>query len=272
MNPLRAYFRQPNLYLSLPSDGKFWPADSIDIPINRELPVLSMTAMDEILLRTPDALFNGDAVVKLIQNCIPSIRDAWQMPMIDFEAALLAIRIASTGENFAVTTTCPQCEQIDDFDIDLKSQLSSIQMGDWSAGHKVNELTIFYRPLSFKEMNDINIEFFKYQKQLTQLDQIEDRDQREEIQNQLISQLNSQEMLMVVQSIRMIQIQGQVVDNPDFLQEFILNCDKKIYDQIKGKVLELRQTLNSKDCDFSCSNCSHNYKSTFTIDYTSFFD
>ena len=79
-NPLRQYFRQPAIYVRLPSAGQFYPPGALTIPANGEIPVLPMTAIDEITYRTPDALFNGSAVVSVIQSCVPSIKDAWQMP------------------------------------------------------------------------------------------------------------------------------------------------------------------------------------------------
>ena len=47
-NPLKQYFRQPSVYLRLPSEGQFWPTGTITMPPNKELPVLPMTAIDEI--------------------------------------------------------------------------------------------------------------------------------------------------------------------------------------------------------------------------------
>ena len=73
-NPLKAFFRQPAIYLKLPSNGSFWPEDSVDFPHNRELPVYPMTAVDEIITRTPDALFNGSTITEIISSCVPNIR------------------------------------------------------------------------------------------------------------------------------------------------------------------------------------------------------
>ena len=95
-NPLRQYFRQPAIYLRLPTSGDHWPEGSINIPPNGELPVLPMTAIDEITYRTPDALFNGQAVVDVIQSCVPSIKNAWAAPAPDINALLTAVRIAVT--------------------------------------------------------------------------------------------------------------------------------------------------------------------------------
>ncbi len=74
-NPLRKHFRQPAIYVPLPSQGHYWPSGAVVMPSNNELAVLPMTAIDEITSRTPDALFNGSAVTEIIKSCIPAIRD-----------------------------------------------------------------------------------------------------------------------------------------------------------------------------------------------------
>jgi hypothetical protein len=76
----------------------------------KELPVFPMTAIDEITYRTPDALFNGQAVVNVIQSCIPDIRDAWKTPGADLNAILVAIRIASYGHDMDMTVKCPSAK------------------------------------------------------------------------------------------------------------------------------------------------------------------
>jgi hypothetical protein len=60
-NPLAKFFRQPAIYVRLPSQGRNWVTGTINYPESGELAVLPMTAIDEITYRTPDALFNGEA-------------------------------------------------------------------------------------------------------------------------------------------------------------------------------------------------------------------
>jgi hypothetical protein len=119
-NPLAQYFRQPAMYLQLPSEGNFWPQGTLTATQNKEIPVLPMTAIDEITYRTPDALFNGTAVVNVIQSCIPNIKNAWDAPSVDINAILVAIRIASYGHEMELTSQCPKCETVDDYGIDLR--------------------------------------------------------------------------------------------------------------------------------------------------------
>ena len=64
-NPLSKYFRQPKIYLRLPSKGKFYSPGSLVMTESGELPVYAMTAKDELLIKTPDALLNGEATVEV---------------------------------------------------------------------------------------------------------------------------------------------------------------------------------------------------------------
>ena len=98
-NPLQKYFRQPKLYISLPSKGAFYPIGALEMPENKEVPVYAMTAKDELVFKTPDALLNGQATVEVIKSCIPAIKDPWNIPSIDLDTILVAIRMATYGEN-----------------------------------------------------------------------------------------------------------------------------------------------------------------------------
>jgi hypothetical protein len=113
-NPLRQYFRRPAVHLRLPSKGKYYDANVIDMPPTGELPVYPMTAIDEITVKTPDALFNGSAIPELIKSCIPDIKDPWSINNVDLDAILIAIKTASQGNDFTIESTCPECKEIED--------------------------------------------------------------------------------------------------------------------------------------------------------------
>jgi hypothetical protein len=103
-NPLQQYFRQPAIYVKLPSQGKFYANNTLDLPPTGELPVYPMTAIDEITYRTPDALFNGQSTVNVLQSCVPNIKNGWAVPAMDIDTLLVAIRIASYGHNIRERT------------------------------------------------------------------------------------------------------------------------------------------------------------------------
>ena len=88
-NPLKKYFRQPKIFVKLPSQGDYYPAGALDKSTTGEYAVYAMTAKDELLFKTPDALLSGQSTVELIKSCIPAITNPWAMPNIDLDFMIL---------------------------------------------------------------------------------------------------------------------------------------------------------------------------------------
>ena len=126
---LENYYRQPQLHISLPSKGQWWPPGSIEFSANNELPVMPMTAKDEIKFKTPDALMNGQGVVDVIQSCIPSIKDAWQIRSYDIDTILIAIRIATYGETMDINFNIPTIKDQGSHSLNLPAILDEIKSG-----------------------------------------------------------------------------------------------------------------------------------------------
>ena len=76
---LQQFYRQPKIYIKLPSKGKHYSAEEFEPTTTGEIPVYSMTAKDEIKFKTPDALMSGQATVDIIESCAPNIKDAWKV-------------------------------------------------------------------------------------------------------------------------------------------------------------------------------------------------
>jgi hypothetical protein len=65
---MKAYFRKPELKITLPSQGAFYPPGTLQLDQTGEVDVYPMTAIDELTLKTPDALLTGEGTVKTIQQ------------------------------------------------------------------------------------------------------------------------------------------------------------------------------------------------------------
>lgn len=273
-NPLQAFFRRPALYVRLPSDGQFWPPNSLDMPDNRELAVLPMTAIDEITYRTPDALFNGDAIVSVIASCVPSIRNAWDMPYCDLNTVLTAIRIASYGKTMPVETTCPACSTENEYEVDLQGVIANIAMADYSSTVKHGDLEVYFRPMSYKMQTEINILQFEQQRILNMLpgaQEINDTEKATRIQAALkqITEITAKALSNTVKSIRTPQA---LVTESEFIHEFLLNCDRKLFVKIRDHAIQLRVNDDFKPMDMVCTSCQHAFKQAFTLDTANFFD
>ena len=117
-NPLQQYFRQPKIYISLPSGGTYNKPGTINGDPNR-LPVFGMTGMDEILMKTPDALLAGESTVKVINSCCPAITDPWDLSSLDIDLVLTAIRIATYGGDINIANVCTECDTANEYSLPL---------------------------------------------------------------------------------------------------------------------------------------------------------
>jgi len=273
-NPLRQFFRQPSIYITLPSRGNHWPSGSLEMTANSELPVLPMTALDEIAYRTPDALFNGQAVVGVIQSCIPNIKDAWQTPAIDLNAILVAIRIASYGHDMEFGTQCPACNTETDYTVDLRNILDGLKSADYSRPIRHGDLEIYLQPMNYLHQTDTNKMQFEQQKriQLIQTNsELTDEQKIEELNRSLIAitKLTTDALKLSVSAIR---TPAALVTEPEFISEFLDNCDRKLFEEIKKNIIELREGSEVKPLLIKCSECSHEYQQLLTMDQASFFE
>ena len=135
-NPLNKYFRQPAIYVSLPTGGDY-PPTVLEKSQTGEIGVMPMTARDEIKFKTPDALMNGQGVVDVIQSCIPQIKDAWQISNYDLDTILIAIRIATYGETMDITFNVPIVNEKSSHTVNLPALLEQIK-----AQEIVNEIVL----------------------------------------------------------------------------------------------------------------------------------
>lgn len=272
-NPLKQYFRQPSVYLRLPSDGNFWPKGSIVMPPNHELPVLPMTAIDEITYRTPDALFNGSAVVNVIQSCIPNIKDAWAAPGTDINSILVSIRIASFGHEMEINSACPECNHEDEYSIDLRIVLDGLQMPDYVTPIREGDLEISLQPMTYRDQNDVNLKQFEQQRILQSVPTSDLSDDKKlEMLNQALQNITDLTISALKWNIASIRTPQVLVTDPDHIEEFLRNTDRKLFVKIRDLIIEKRNISEFKPVQIACSECGHQYKQTVVLDQTSFFD
>jgi len=271
-NPLSQYFRQPSIYIRLPSTGKNYPAGTLTMPANGELPVYPMTAIDEITYRTPDALFNGQATVNVIQSCVPNIKDAWAVPSIDLDTILIAIRIASYGHNMEFATSCPACQDTSERGIDLRTMLDALRAPDFDAHINYGDLEIYFRPLSYKNLNDNSQLQYEQQKLLQVIPDsaVSEADKMTAL-TRAFKQLTEITIRSLSISITAIKTPQALVSEQPFIEEFLKNCDRDLFNQIRDHVLALREQSELQPLNLECTACKHKYEQVLTLDMASFF-
>ena len=275
-NPLARHFRQPSIYISLPSRGQFWPEDSLDLPVTGEIPILAMSTKDEIILRTPDALLNGQGVIDVVQSCCPNIKDAWQMPSIDVDSVIISIRIASYGNQMDFTSTCPHCGSEHDYAIDLSVVLNSIETPNYNRRVEVDGLKIKLRPQPYFSLNKTNIIAYEEQQLLRSLQSIENQNAVEAQANfnAQLSKLIDLNIMITADSTESIELEdGDLVTDQEFIKEFYTNCDNKIVKAVKARLDEYNKQATIKPFNVSCGSddCGKPFDIDIIFDFASFF-
>lgn len=273
-NPLSQYFRQPAIYIKLPSGGDFYPEGTLVMPPNNELPVLPMTAIDEITYRTPDALFNGTAVVNVIQSCVPNIKNAWIVPSTDLDTILVGIRIATYGHDLEVNCFCPKCENEDMYTVDLRSSIDLMKPSDYRVPLIHRDLEIYFRPMTYKMLNQNNQLQFEEQRALQAIAAVGDEDAKKQSNaiSTMLQKITDMTVKSLAQSIAAIKAPSSIVTDLSQIEEFLKNSDRKLFNQIRDRIISLKGSSELKPIAAECTKCNHNYEQNFTLDMSSFFE
>ena len=247
VNPLIGMMRQPKIYIRLPSGGNFWPEGSIVMPENGEFPVYSMTAKDELALKVPDALMNGQAVVDVIQNCMPNIKNAWECPNLDMDVILIAIRIATYGEYMTVPVNVAEFNS--EYQADLRLVLDQLQNQiTWTTEVPINEdLTVYVRPINYKTMTSSALQTFETQK-IIQIVNDDSYTEEEKLKafKESFNKLNQLTIGIINDSVYHIESSQGETSDPKFISDFLNNSDKEIFDKIKNHIEAMRERNTTK--------------------------
>ena len=272
VNPLANYFRQPKLYLRLPSHGKFYPEGALDKSEIDEYPVYAMTAKDELMFKTPDALMNGQATVEVIKSCVPAIKNPWQMPSLDLDAVLIAIRMATFGEQMEMHATCPSCQHFNDFTLNLVHYLDKIADTEYQTEINVPPLTIHIRPYSYKEISRTAMKGLEQQK-IFNIVNSEDMPDEEKIQKFGDSFVKLTELTVdvVAGCVTKISTPDGDVDDLESIKEFIGNAPSNVFNAVNDRIMDMKEQLTLKAQDVECSECKNQWNVEVTMDQTNFF-
>ena len=242
-NPLQKYYRQPIIYIKLPSGGRYYPKDVFTPTETGDIPILPMTVKDELAFKTPDAMINGQATVDVIKSCVPNLLDPWKMVNYDTDAVLLAIRIATYGETMDISFRVPGTDEEQSHSLNLPALLEDLgkaNIEDQTTTSKGFKIEI--QPLDYRTLTKIQIARFEQQKMYGTIDSSAmTEEQKQTAFAKSFETLNTVNFSLLVDSIKSITTPegNKVVDRAQII-EFCNKADTKTITEIQEKLSDLR--------------------------------
>lgn len=293
-NPLKHFARVPKIYVKLPQNNLFYPDDLLHKSPMGEIPVKAMTASDDLMMNTPDALLNGDAVFHALKSCLVNCKDVKKLLVPDVETILLAIRYASHGDKLKMSTKCPKCGQTHEETLSIRTLLDAVQTLEDSDIYPVYTIThedgsivkINMKPSPYTDSTRANIVIYE-QTRLVQFlsnsNDIEDEERKIRIK-EAYDKLASFQLTTTINQIDQVDIITKDDNGEDIIQkvtdknhisEFLADLDSETQKQI-NKILEKLNTEIGVPNEFPvvCGNeeCKHEYSMEVKFDPTNFSD
>ncbi|MEM2159562.1 MAG: hypothetical protein QXN55_01255 [Candidatus Nitrosotenuis sp.] len=131
-NPLLAKVKLPGRVFQLPSRGTMYNGSELaPNVVNGEIHVHPMSALDEIVIKNPDLLFNGSAIETVLKTCIPDILKPHDLFARDVDAVMLFLRLVTYGNNYELHRihTCDDAKS-HSYVVDLEQQIQTMEYLD----------------------------------------------------------------------------------------------------------------------------------------------
>lgn len=259
-NPLSGYFRAPKLYTKIPSGGKFYTPDIVDMPTSNELPVFPMTAKDELVMKNPDALLNGEAVASLISSCVPNVKKPKSLISNDVDALLVAIQGATYGDDIDVKGACPTCGKECSGIASVEGALETMTVLEKTYTFEThNGLTVELKPFSYDSTVKAGIANFKSTRSLQSLAEIKDEMEQLRAFNESFLRIAALNFELIVDSVASISGLDETgnkftVNDSKVIREFLENCETVIGKTIEEKIGSINKIGVNKTVQLECED------------------
>jgi hypothetical protein len=273
-NPLKQYFRQIKMYLRIPSGTNYYKPGVIEFTDKGEIGILPMTGKDELALKNPDALLNGEALIEVLTSCVPAVKQPRILLTNDIDALITAIRYATYNDSLETTLICPKCTHENTFKLNLQYALDN--MSELESEYVVNldsGLSVFVRPYAFPEL----LKALHSQFERTKLSRAIENETLTDIQRSEIFTKSFKEVaitkfdLMTAGIAKIIDEANNInVTDIKYIKDFLQNIDKKSVDKISDLIDEINEIGIKRTFTAKCEKCEHQWESEIDFNPVNF--
>ena len=273
-NPLKQYFRQVKLWMRLPSGTSYYQPGTIQFTDKGEVGILPMTGKDELALKNPDALLNGEALIEVLSSCVPAVKNARQLLSNDIDALITAIRFATFNDSLETTIHCPDCGHENTFKLDLEYALDN--MDYLEPDYVINldsGISVYVKPYSFPDLlKGLHAQFESSKLQRTISNETLSDEERTAMFGKSFKELSTITYELMLNSVLKVvdDSNGINVTNKTHIKEFLFNIDKGSVDKISDLIKEINHIGIKRSFTAKCEKCSHEWESEIDFNPVNF--
>lgn len=273
INPLSQFSKKIARYIKIPSQGAGY-SKGIKLTDNGELAVYPMTARDELMLKSPDALLNGSAVIEVLAHCVPDVVNPEEILVTDLDAIMVAIRMATYGDSMELIIECSACKHKNTVDLNLPSLLD--QQTYWTGLTEIEMpggIKLKLRPPNVKDKNKMSISSFDQMTELQQIDREEGQTTTKMAKaNKSFGNLVDLSLHLVASSIEQaVTPEGVVITDLSTIKEWVLDLSKGEFEVIDTALRELAKIGLPKSMNVKCDACQSIFESAINFNPSDFF-
>jgi hypothetical protein len=150
--------------------------------------------------------------------------------------------------------------------------MAGLSMPDYNKTVSQGDLEIYFAPISYQQLHTTTSAQFQDQKTIQNLNDANvPEEEKIEILKGAMSQITDLTVKMLGMSISTIKTPNVMVTEKAHIEDFLRNCDRKMFQEIRDHIIELRKDSDFKPLSIKCSSCEHDYQQSFTLNPSNFF-
>ena len=274
-NPLEKHFRRSLIWLRLPSGGRWYGDGQVKMNENCEVQIKGISAIDEVLLNTPDAMLNGYALETVIRSCVPDVVDIKALVQPDIEAIFLGIKAATNRGKFEITRRCDKCEHENTFDVVCQHVMHNMTyIEDSDCMVEIDgELIVHLRPYNYDNRTIMVRKQIEEQRALDELEKQAAGDDdllrqmsRLSASVERMAQLTYSMIADSIVSVEILRPEHVHVTDKNHIAEWITHIDRDTAKAIVKATEDLNRIGPPKTIPAQCQACGHNWEEPLVYD------
>lgn len=274
VNPLKQYFRAVKMYMQLPSGTTYYTPDIVSFTDKGEVAIYPMTGKDEIALKNPDALLNGEALIEVLVSCVPAVKNPRMLLTNDIDALITAVRSATYNDSLETQINCPKCNHPNTYKLDLQYALDNMTMLEEEYVVNLDSgVSVFLQSYRFPEiLKNLHAQFERNKLARAIESQTLSDEQRSGIFRKAFREMAVTKFdLMGSAIIKVVDEANNVnVTDKKFINEFLQNIDKKSADKISDMIDEINEVGIKRTFTATCEKCQHQWESDIDFNPVNF--